>query len=134
MGPAGRGRGRQGAERGTGLVGTFVGFVIFLMLLLLAVQVVVRLYATSVLTSAATHAAEEVAQDADPAAGVADAEAEARSSLGSFGGSHTAFVWKEVDADQVVLEVTADNPEILPLLPGWGQISRTVTVRTERLR
>lgn len=116
------------------MVGTLVGFLIFLVLLLLATQVVVRLYAVSALTSAATRAADAVASAPVPETGVAAAEAEARSELGSFGARHTTFVWKEVDAQQVVLEVQARSPEFLPGLPGWSRIDRTVTVRTERFR
>lgn len=121
-------------ERATAIVGTLVGFLIFLVLLLLATQVVVRLYATSALTSAATRAAETVASSPTPPSGVAGAEARARSELGSFGASHTTFLWREVDAEQVVLEVQGRSPEFLPGLPGWSRIDRTVTVRTERFR
>jgi len=121
-------------EAGTALVGTLVGFAIFLVLLLLAAQVAVRLYATSALTSAATRAAEAVASAPVPAGDVATAEARARAELGSFGAADTTFDWKEVDAEQVVLEVRSRSPEFLPGLPGWSRIDRTVTVRTERFR
>jgi hypothetical protein len=107
---------------------------IFMVVLLFAVQVVVRLYAASALTSAATRAAEAVAQSPVPADGVAAAESGARSDLGPFGARHTTFVWKEVDSQQVVLEVEADSPEFLPGVPGWRTITRTVTIRTERFR
>lgn len=121
-------------EGGTALVGTLVGFAIFLVLLLLAVQVTIRLYAESTLTSAATRAADAVASSPVPAAGVPAAESEARAELGSFGSRHTTFLWKEVDGQQVVLEVRARSPEFLPGLPGWSRIQRTITVRTERFR
>jgi hypothetical protein len=111
-----------------------VGFAIFLILLLFSAQVLVRLYATSALTSAATRAAEEVAQSADPLSEVAPAEAAARASLGSYGTAHTTFLWKEVDAQAVVLEVMAPGPGFLPLPSTWSRIHRTVTVRTERFR
>jgi hypothetical protein len=124
----------DGAERGTALVGTLVGFAIFVVLLLFATQVVVRLYAVSTLTAAAERAAELVATAPDPPQGVAGAEAEARQRLGSFGAGHTVFLWREVDAQQVVLEVEAESPEFIPGLPGWSRIRRTVTVRTERFR
>jgi hypothetical protein len=116
------------------VVGTLVGFVIVMVLLLFAVQVVVRLYATSTLSSAATNAADEVASAPVPAAAVAVAEAQARADLGGFGASHTTFDWVEVDANQVVLQVTAQSPEFLPGLSAWSTITRTVTVRTERFR
>jgi hypothetical protein len=92
------------------------------------------LYATSALTSAATRAAETVAQAGNPLAAVAPAEATARASLGSYGTAHTAFLWKEVDNQAVVLEVDAPGPGFLPLPSSWRQIRRTVTVRTERFR
>jgi hypothetical protein len=111
-----------------------VGFAIFLTLLLFSAQVLVRLYATSALSSAATRAAETVAQSPDPLSEIGAAEAQARSSLGSYGTAHTSFAWKEVDGQAVVLEVKASGPRFLPLPSTWGQIRRTVTVRTERFR
>lgn len=122
------------ADRGTAVVGTLVGFLIFLTLLLFATQVVVRLYAASALTSAAWRAAEEVASAPVPVADVPAAEEAARQQLGSFGAHHTTFVWQEVDSEQVVVEVQGRSPEFLPGLPGWSRIDRTVTVRTERFR
>ena len=121
-------------ETGIGVFGTLFGFLIFMVLLLFAVQVVVRLYATSTLTAVAIRAAQSVAQSPLLGGDVANAEAIAKSSLGSFGSSHTTFVWKEVDSHLVVLELQASSPEFLPGLPGWSRISRTVTVRTERFR
>ena len=125
---------RGGAERGTAIIGTLVGFLIFMLLLLFSVQVIIRLYAESALTSAATRAADAVASSPVPAAGVGPAEAEARRQLGSFGARHTSFTWREVDGQQVVLQVTGRSPEFLPGLAGWSRIVRTVTVRTERFR
>ena len=116
------------------MVGSLVGFAIFMVLLLFATQVVVRLYASSALSDAATRAAEAVASSPDPAGSEADAEVAARHELGSFGAAHTTFLWREVDGQQVVLEVQGRSPEFLPGLPGWSRIDRTVTVRTERFR
>lgn len=139
VGPAGSVRplGRASAgpgERGTSTVGTFVGFLIFLTLLLFAAQVLVRMYATSSLTSAAARAAQDVAEAPNPVAEAAQAEATARRQLGSFGATRTRFSWLEVDGQQVVLQVHADSPGLLPLPAGWRSITRTVTVRTERFR
>lgn len=125
---------RQAPDRGVAIVGTLVGFAIFLTLLLFSAQVLVRLYATSALTSAATRAAETVAQATDPESEVGPAEATARASLGTYGTAHTAFIWREVDGQAVVLEVIAPGPGLLPLPSSWRQIRRTVTVRTERFR
>jgi hypothetical protein len=119
------------ADRGTAIVGTLVGFLIFMTLLLFCVQFLVRLYATSTLTAAAASAAERVADSPDPAAAAPGAVAAARQQLGTFGATHTTFVWKEVDAQRVVLEVHGDSPSFLPLPAAWRSISRTVTYRTE---
>ena len=121
-------------DAGIGVFGTLFGFLIFMVLLLFAVQVVVRLYATSTLSAVAIRAAQSVAQSPLLAGDVPNAEAAAKASLGSFGSSHTRFIWKQVDSHQVVLELQASSPEFLPGLPGWSRISRTVTVRTERFR
>lgn len=125
----------MGRDPGTAVVGTLVGFAVFMVLLLFATQEVVRLYATSAVTSAATRAAEAVAsaQPVGSPVAVAAAETGARDQLGSFGG-RTTFDWMEVDGSRVVLRVTARSPEFLPGVPGWSQITRTVTVRTERFR
>jgi hypothetical protein len=121
-------------QQGTAIVGTLVGFSIFLTLLLFSAQFLVRLYATSTLTSAAARAAEQVAESPNPASAVPDAEAAARADLGPFGATRTRFVWKEADAQQVVLEVTGESPQFLPMPATWRTIDRTVTVRTERFR
>ena len=121
-------------DPGTALVGSLVGFAIFLILLLFATQVVVRMYATSALSDAATRAAEAVASSRDQTQSEGAAELMARNQLGSFGATHTTFTWREVDGQQVVLEVRGRSPEFVPGLPGWSRIDRTVTVRTERFR
>ena len=92
------------------------------------------MYATSVVSAAAARAAEQVAQSPQPAQAVAPAEEAARGQMGGFGASRAQFVWEEVDDQQVVLQVRAPSPEFLPLIPGWGAITKTVTVRTERFR
>jgi hypothetical protein len=114
-------------------VGTFVGVLIFMTLLLVGVQVLVRLYATSALTSAAFGAADRVATDPSGAAAVPAAQAAAVAQLGSWGAQHTIFTWEEVDAEQVVLQVRAVAPGFVPI-PGLRDITRVVTVRTERFR
>ncbi len=121
-------------DRGTSVVGTFVGFLIFMILLLFCAQVLVRMYATSTLTAAASRAAEDVAESPDPRTAMPGAVDEARQQLGTFGASRTRFTWLEVDGQQIVLEVRGDSPSLLPLPGGWKEIVRTVTVRTERFR
>jgi hypothetical protein len=125
---------RSRPEHGTAVVGTLVGFLIFMLLLLFSVQVLVRLYAASALTASATTAAEAVADSTDPAATVPAAEASARSELGSFGATRTRFDWREVDGQQVVLQVVGSSPSFLPVPGSWLTIRRTITVRTERFR
>jgi hypothetical protein len=115
-------------------VGTTIGFLIFVTLMLLSAQVIVRLYATSTLTAAAARAAQQVADAPDPLTAAPQAEAAARRQLGTFGATRTIFVWKEVDAQQVVLQVRGDTPTLLPVPSEWRSIVRTVTVRTERFR
>lgn len=117
-----------------GLVDTTVGFLIFLTLLLFSAQLLVRLYASSTLSSAAGHAAEEVAYSPDPTAEIAIAEADARRQLGSFGGSRTTFDWGPMNGDVVVLKVIAHAPSLVPFAGGWATITRTVSVRVERVR
>src|SRR5687767_4705830 len=50
-----------GGERGTGLIGTVVGVLVFLSFLIFATQLVLSLYATSVVTAVAYDAAKTVA-------------------------------------------------------------------------
>jgi hypothetical protein len=123
-------------EEGSGLVGTIFGVAMFLILLLFAVQVLVRFYAASAMTAAGFDAARRVASaDAvDRPAAAQAAEARARRGLGSFGRTRMAFVWQQMDGQQIVLEVRGRPPTFLPL-PGWlATVDRTVRVRTERFR
>lgn len=115
------------------MVGTLVGATIFLLFVLVTVQFLVRLYATSVLTSAAYQAAQAVATGGGQQA-IGPAERAARARMGAFGGAHARFVWREVDGQQVVLEVIDETPAFTPLPAGYRRIERTVTVRTERFR
>ena len=114
-------------------MGTTVGFLIFLTLLLFSAQVLVHLYATSTLTSVASHAAEEVAYSPDPATEVPFAESDARRQMGSLGADAT-FTWGPLDGSNVVLRVSGRSPSLVPFLPGWSTITRTMTVRVERFR
>lgn len=121
-------------EAGTGIVGTLFGVAIFLFLLLFAVQFLVRLYATSVLTSVAFDAARTVADDpADQSAQAAAAVTAARRQLGAMGREAT-FTWRQVDGQEVVLQVVAESPGFTPLPASFRRIERTITVRTERFR
>ena len=123
-----------GSDEGAGLIDTLVGFVIFLVLLLVAVQTLVHLFAVSAVTAAANDAAEAVAADGGNPAAVAAAQSTAVSRLGPFGSGHTRFDWLEVNGQRVSLRVTARSPAMVPLPASYRDISRTVTVRTERSR
>lgn len=116
------------------MVGTLVGAAIFLFFLLLAVQFLVRLYATSVLTSVAFDAARRVADDPGNRQAEAVLAADsARRQLGAMGRG-AEVVWREVDAQQVVLRIIAESPAFAPLPASYRRIERTVVVRTERFR
>jgi hypothetical protein len=121
-------------EGGTAIVGTLVGFAIFMILLLVAVQSLLHLYATSAVTAAANEAAEQVASEGGSARAVPAAQSAAEVRLGAFGSRHAHFDWLEVNGQQVVLQVTAESPALLPLPRSYRDITRTVTVRTERFR
>jgi parvulin-like peptidyl-prolyl isomerase len=116
------------------MVGTMIGATIFLMFLLFAAQFLVRLYATSVVTAATYQAAQAVATAGDGPSAIPAAEDQARQRMGSFGGPHAQFIWREVDGQQVVLEVIDESPSFTPLPASYRRIERTVTVRTERFR
>lgn len=120
-------------ERGTAIVGTLVGFLIFMILLLLGVQTLLHLYATSAVTAAAEEAAQQVATAGGSPADVPAAQVAAEQSLGTLG-SKAAFDWVEVDGQQVTVRIEVQGPDLLPL-PAWmARVDRTATVRTERFR
>ena len=111
-----------------------IGATLFLLMMLSAAQFLVRLYATSVVTSAAYQAAQAVATEGGNPAYAAGAEREARARMGAFGGAHARFVWREADAQQVVLEVIDLSPSFSPLPASYRRIDRTVVVRSELFR
>lgn len=130
-------------ERGTGLVGTLAGVIVFLVLLLFAVQLSVNLYATTTVTAAGFDAARLVASKevdhADPgsvAAARMRGEARFRSLMGAAG-DRAVLHWSG-GADTVRLQVTLHTPTILPRSFGgrvaFGRIDRTFEVRVEELQ
>jgi hypothetical protein len=127
----------QRDERGSGVISTWIGFVVFLGMLLFAIQALLNLYATTVVTSVAYDAARQVAgSDGGPNA-EAGAEAQARHLLGRFG-NDVSFDWSATTTDNVVLRVRAQVPSVLldsshGTLP-FGSIDRTVRLRVERFR
>lgn len=132
-------------ERGTGLIATWCGVVVFLALLLFAVQVLYDLWATSVVTAAGAEAVRVVTAAPDDPAGLARAEAQGRARFDEIVGGYarrvTLFDWSgsEDDPDFVHLEVRAVNPRFFPAafapstLP-FQQIDRRFRMRKERFR
>jgi len=129
------------ADRGSGLLSSVAGVVVFLTFLLFAVQLLFGLYASSTVNAVANDAATRAStSDAPPLEAI---EAEARRNLGDIGAPAT-FGWDLEDADgdgrsdTVVLEVVTRPPRFLPAslggVAGLDEIRRTVRVRTEALR
>lgn len=125
-------------ERGTGVISTWIGFVVFIGMLLFTVQSLLNLYATSVVTAAAYDAARLVAEADGGSGSIPAAEDHARRLLGRFG-SAVAFDWSASSTDDVVLRVQASGPGLFGSGGGgsqlpFGQIDRTVRLRVERFR
>jgi len=115
----------------------WIGFSVFLVMLLFAVQVLFNLYAASVVTAVSYDAARRVAGGDGGPGLMAEAEEQARQSLGRYS-DRVTFDWSETTADEVVLHVQTDNPNVLlPVLAGpaaLDTLDRTIRVRVERFR
>lgn len=128
-------------ERGTGVISSAAGVVVFLVFLLFAVQLLFGLYASSTVTAVANDAAQRAATHGAPS--LTDIEAEARSQLGQVG-DDAEFTWTADDTDgdgqddTVVLTVVAVPPRFVPRsigdAAGFGEVRRTVRVRMEGFR
>ncbi len=116
-------------ERGSGLISTWAGVLVFMVLLLFSVQVVLHLYTSSTTGAVAADAAHRVARAADTEA---LAEDRARELLGSVG-ERAVFDWSGSTAEHVVVRVIVDNPDVLPGMPGLDIVDRTVRVRREQM-
>jgi hypothetical protein len=126
-------------DRGSGLISTALGVLVFLLFLLFAVQLLFSLYAASTVTAVANDAAQRAAARSAPP--LAILESEARANLGQIG-SEAAFDWSRDDTDgdgvddTVVLQVIAAPPRFVPRsiggAVGLGEIERTVRVRLEQ--
>lgn len=127
-------------DRGSGLISTALGVLVFLLFLLFAVQLLFSLYAASTVTAVANDAAQRAAARSAPP--LAILESEARANLGQIG-SEAAFDWSRDDTDgdgvddTVVLQVIAAPPRFVPRsiggAVGLGEIERTVRVRLEQV-
>jgi hypothetical protein len=124
-------------EKGGGPISIWIGFSVFLVMLLFAVQVLFNLYAASVVTAVSYDAARQVAGSAGGPDHTAEAEARARQSLGRYA-SRVVFDWSGSSADEVVLRVRSDNPNILlPVAVGpaaLDRLDRTIRIRVERFQ
>lgn len=132
-----------GNDRGSGLISTIAGLLVFLALLLFATQTLIALHARSTTTSVAYQAARLVAgartpHDQGPVPDEARSRAESivRDQLGGFG-ERVDLDWSASDWDTVALTVRARPPGFLwNGLRGLGPspIERTVRVRVERFQ
>lgn len=126
-------------ERGTGLIATAAGVLVFLLFVLFAVQLLFSLYASSTITAVAHDAAARAATSPDD--DLAAIELEARRRLGRVGDLAT-FTWSAEDLDgdgapdSIALRVVASPPRLVPSSigdgVGLGEIERTATARIER--
>jgi len=115
----------------------WVGFSVFLVMLLFAVQVLFNLYATSVVTAVSYDAARRVAGSDGGTSYISQAEDDARQALGRYA-DRVTFDWSGTTADEVVLRVQAQNPNVLlPLKKGpaaLDHVDRTIRVRVEHFQ
>lgn len=128
-------------ERGTGLIATAGGVLVFLLFVLFAVQLLFSLYASSTVTAIVHDAAAQAATTADPDLDAIEREARAR--LGRVGDTAT-FTWSTEDldgdgaVDSIALRVVATPPRLVPRSigrgVGLGPIDRTATARVEALQ
>lgn len=123
-------------ERGTGILGSFFGAIVFLAFLALATHTFVGLYASSVVTAVAWDDARKVATDPGNADAQAAADADIRTRLSGF--SDTTVEWKTNSTGDIGLSVGVKRPVLLPkplvAAAGVDRIQRTVWVREERMR
>lgn len=133
-------------DRGVGVFGTSIGFVVFLLFLFFALQVMVGLYATSTLRATLNDAANRAA--AGGAKAPADLDrlaAEAEASLGEMGRRPSTVI--ELDmvdedgdglGDVVVGRARAVPPRFVPPsiggMIGFEEITAGARVRVERVR
>lgn len=135
------------SERGTGLIGSIIGLLLFFGFLLLAIQVAVSLYATTMATSAAFDAAQRYSVSSgdhglvDSSPEWATAESHARDQLGSWGQQvvfEPSIVGPAGDEQRIAVQVRGEVPALLPSFVGTltntRAVDRTVEVRLEEFR
>jgi len=133
-------------DRGVGVFGTSIGFVVFLMFLFFAMQVMFGLYATSTLRATLDDATARAATGGGTsAADLARLADEAEASLGEMGRRPSTVIELEVvdedgdgAADVVVGRARAVPPRFVPPslggMIGFQEITAGSRVRIERLR
>jgi hypothetical protein len=133
-------------DRGVGVFGTSIGFVVFLMFLFFAMQVMFGLYATSTLRATLDDATARAATaGGTSAADLASLADEAEASLGEMGRRPSTVIELEVvdedgdgAADVVVGRARAVPPRFVPPsiggMIGFEEITAGSRVRIERLR
>ena len=129
---------QQADERGSGLVGTFLGSVALLAFLALGAHTLISLYATSVVTAVGWDGARAIAMQSEGEGSSADAAAidEVRRRLH---GLRDVEAFASSDADgSVRLTIEADRPVLVPAAllrrSSLLRIKRTVVVRREELQ
>lgn len=126
---------RSRDERGTGIVGTAFGALVFLAFMTLAAHTLIGLYATSVVTSVAFDDAKQIASNPRDPAQVAASEQDAQHRLRGF---KNVQVNVSENADDVAFHVSVQRPNLLPAAlaasTGLATIDRTAHVRPEELR
>lgn len=129
-------------DRGSGLISTIAGLLVFLVLMLFAVQTLVGLYTRSMATDAAFEGARIVAgartqRDSSPVPVDARVHAEevVRQQLGKFG-NRVDLDWSASTWDEIALRLRAQPLGFLwgSFRGGTGGIDRTVRVRVERFQ
>jgi Flp pilus assembly protein TadG len=130
-------------DRGTGMISTAAGFLVFLMFLLLATQVLLGLYAKSTVRGTLDDAASRAANGFPSDRELRRIEDEARASLGRMGertSTELRLVDDDGDAQPDVVSGTAiaTPPRLVPVslggVGGLDQINVSVRVRIERFR
>lgn len=127
-------------ERGSGLLGTSLGVVVFLSLVMFSTQVLLGLWRRSVVTAVATDAAADIARLPSSAASsqrraVLD---DAKASLGPTGDAMTLDEISAPTDDLVRLRVVTPPMSSLPgplaRLTGVGVVDRVISVHREVAR
>jgi hypothetical protein len=123
-------------EKGAGLIGTFLGTLVFLAFCALAAHTLVGLYATSTITAVAWDEARLAATSSASPEAIAQANDRLATKLAGYDNTNTE--WQLRGDESLGLTVSVDRPALLP--PALAEaseldrIERTVWVRIEEMR